>query len=258
MKIPKIIHYVWCGKENLPPNFSQFLESWKKFCPDYEIKLWNENNFDFSKSPYAMEAYEKRKFGFVADYIRVKVLHEYGGFYFDTDIELIKPIDDLLNNDFVVSFENDVHLESAVLGSVPNHPFLKRMIEFYEKAHFLKPNGKPDLTPNTPIITNFLMRYYNLIPKNQEQTLNCEDDYTIKVLDKHAFAPINYTTKKIEITDQTYAIHHFDGSWQGGNVKIQDKFLCSVYKTFGAKTFAKFTKMYVNHVGKSLKKRKLL
>ena len=98
--IPKIIHYVWLGKKEKPKLFYKCLDSWKKFCPDYEIKEWNEDNFDFSDNKFAMQAYSLKKYGYVADYIRVKVLNEFGGIYLDTDVEIIKSFDQLLKNDF--------------------------------------------------------------------------------------------------------------------------------------------------------------
>ena len=153
MNIPKIIHYVWLGDKKKPELFYRCLESWKKYCPDYEIKEWNEKNFDFSQSRFAKEAYSQKKWGFVPDYIRAKVLYDYGGIYLDTDVELTKSFDNLLNNEFLISFENNVYLETAVLASRPKHPFLKKMCDFYINHPFIKGNGKIDYTPSTPIWT---------------------------------------------------------------------------------------------------------
>ena len=158
MKIPKIIHYVWLGGKEKPQLFYKCLESWKKFCPDYKIIEWNESNFDFSNCKFAVDAYKAKKFGYVADFIRVNVLNDCGGIYLDTDVEIVKSFDDLLDNDFFLSFENEVYVETATLGSIKKHPFLQRMINYYQKREFYI-NGKPDLTPNTPIFAIVLEKY---------------------------------------------------------------------------------------------------
>lgn len=257
MKIPKIIHYVWLGDKEKPKLFYKCLESWKKFCPDYQIIEWNENNFDFSKSRYAKEAYSQKKWGFVPDYIRAKVLYDYGGFYLDTDVELTKPLDDLLENEFLISFENEVYLETAVLGSIAGHPFLKRMCDFYIEQPFIKKNGELDVTPSTPIWTCFLQRYYNLKLKASNQLLTDVENMEapkVTVYNYDYFCPINYTTKKLNKTDNTYAIHYFDASWFSGKLKTREKFLRFVYYLVGKNIFALFTRMYVKNVRKRIKK----
>ena len=126
--IPKVIHYVGLGGGAKPPLFSRCLESWKAHCPDYEIREWNESNFDFSDNAFAVQAYRAKKYGYVADYIRLRVLYEYGGIYPDTDVEMVKPFDDLLANDFFLSFENDVYVETATLGEASTRTPVSRVI----------------------------------------------------------------------------------------------------------------------------------
>lgn len=254
MNIPKIIHYVWLGDKEKPELFYRCLESWKKYCPDYEIKEWNEKNFDFSESRFAKEAYSQKKWGFVPDYIRARVLHDFGGIYLDTDVEITKPFDDLLDNEFLISFENDVYLETAVLASKPKHPFLKKMCNFYKNHPFIKKNGKIDYTPSTPIWTCFLEKYYNLKLKSSNQLLKSNiDESTVTVLSNEYFCPINYTTKKLNKTENTYAIHYFDASWFSNKLKTREKFLKFLYSAIGEKTFSFFTKLYVKKVKKNLK-----
>ena len=103
--IPKIIHYCWFGRKPKSEEFNKYLESWKRFCPDYEIKEWNESNFDLNKNDYCREAYEAKKWAFVADYVRLKVLEKYGGIYMDTDVELIKSLDKFLHYNAFMCFE---------------------------------------------------------------------------------------------------------------------------------------------------------
>lgn len=254
--IPKTIHYIWLGGGEKPLLFTKCLKSWQKLCPDYEIKEWNENNFDFSNNKFAMEAYKEKKYGYVADYIRLKVLDTYGGIYLDTDVEILKPFDNLLNNDFLISFENEAYCETAVLGSIPKHPLLKKLIDFYNTRSFII-KGKPDLTPNTPIITSFLMNYYNLIPKASNQKLLDKQNSTfptVSVFNYDYFAPINYTTKKLKKTDNTYTIHYFDASWFTKKLKTREKFLRFIYYIIGQKMFGIFTRCYLKKIYKNLKK----
>ena len=256
MKIPKIIHYVWLGDKEKPKLFYKCLESWKKFCPDYQIIEWNESNFDFSNCKFAVDAYKAKKFGYVADFIRVNVLNDCGGIYLDTDVEIVKSFDDLLDNDFFLSFENEVYVETATLGSIKKHPFLQRMINYYQKREFYI-NGKPDLTPHTPIFAIVLQKYYNLKLKASSQLLTDvenRDAPKVMVYNYDYFSPINYTTKKIKTTPHTYSIHYFDASWFTGKLKVREKFLRFVYYLVGKNIFASFTRTYVKSVKKKIKK----
>ena len=264
--IPKKLHYVWVGDPNKKSQlFYKCLESWKKYCPDWEIIEWNESNFNINESLYAKEAYDLKKYGFVPDYIRAKILYDNGGVYLDTDVELTKPLDDLLDNDFLISFENEVHLETAVLASCKGHPFAKMMSEFYTYYPYVY-NGKPDLTPSTPIWTNIIKKYYGLKLKNSLQKLSILDEYkdkinekmkdkTITVLPRDYFCPLNYTIKELHTTDNTYAIHYFDASWFSKKFSKREKFLKGVYKTFGEGIFSFFTKCYVGAINRKVNKR---
>ena len=266
MSIPKIIHYVWVGDPNKKSQlFYKCLESWKKYCPDWEIREWNESNVDIDKSLYAKEAYSLKKYGFVPDYIRAKILYDCGGVYLDTDVELTKSLNDLIENDFLISFENEVHLETAVLGSCKGHPFAKMMTDFYISYPYII-DGKPDFTPSTPIWTNFLKKYYGLKLKNSYQKLSLLPEYkdkvsedelskTVTILPRDYFCPLNYTTKELKKTENTYAIHYFDASWFSKKFSKREKFLKCLYKIFGKKIFSFFTKSYVKSVNKKLEKR---
>lgn len=255
-KIPKIIHYVWLGRGEKPKMFYRCLESWKKFCPDYEIKEWNEDNCDFQKSIYATQSYSKKKYGFTPDYIRAKVLNEYGGIYLDTDVEIVKSFDDLLDNEFVIGLENNVHCGTATLMSTPHHPFTELMCEFYKVKPYILPNGKIDFTPSTPIWTYFLNKYYDMKLKNIKQVLTSKfgDNYkTVTILPKDYFSPINYTTRKLKQTDNTHSIHYFNATWFTKKMKTREKFLRAIYYIFTPCLFDCFTRMYVKSVFSDLK-----
>ncbi len=254
--IPKIIHYIWLGDpEKKPKMLADCIESWKKFCPDYEIKEWNEKNFDFSDSPYAMEAYKLKKYAFVADYIRVRLLQEYGGIYLDTDVEVTKSFDDLLDRDFIVSFENEVYVETAVIGAKPNHPFSQVLVDFYRKYPFVYA-GKPDTTPAPVLWTHLLKKHYGMKLKNSLQVLNSNaEGESITVYPKDYFAPINYTSREMTKTENTHTIHYFTATWFTGKLKKREKFLKGVHKVFGESFFAMCTKAYVKSIINKMNKR---
>ena len=108
MSIPKKIHYCWFGRNPLPESAKKCIESWKKYCPEYEIIEWNEDNFDLTENRYAREAYEQKKWAFVSDYARLKIVYEQGGIYMDVDVELIKPLDELTELDGYMGFEKEI------------------------------------------------------------------------------------------------------------------------------------------------------
>jgi len=140
--IPKIIHYVWVGGGPLTPLAEKCIESWKKFCPDYEIKRWDETNFDINQNIYCKEAYESKKWAFVSDYIRAKVLYDFGGIYLDTDVELVKNIDVLLQNDAFCGFENFRYVAYGLgFGSKKDNAVLSEMLEYYDRMEFLSEDG---------------------------------------------------------------------------------------------------------------------
>lgn len=256
-KVPKIIHYVWLGRGEKPELFYKCLESWKKNCPDYEIKEWNEDNFDFSDSIYATQAYDKKKYGFVPDYIRAKVLYDYGGIYVDTDVEITKSFDDLLDNDFAISFENNVHCSTATLVACPHHPFLKFMCDFYKSKPYIQENGEIDFTPSTPIWTYFLKTFYGLKLNNKKQILHDktnENAMTVTVLSKDYFSPINYTTRKLKQTENTHSIHYFNATWFTKKMIFREKVLRAIYYILTPFVFTGFTRMWVNSVFRHIKK----
>lgn len=216
--IPKIIHYCWFGRGAMPASAYKCIDSWKKFLPDYEIKLWNEDNFDVNMIPYTREAYEAKKFAFVSDFARFWVLYKYGGLYFDTDVEVIRPLNDIIERGPFMGRERNVkpapggECTCAVapglgLGVNPGLDLYKEIIEFYSSLHFtLSENGMP---PKTIVdhTTSVLCRH-GLKATNDIQL--CAG---VWIYPKEYFAPKDVDTHLLEITDNTRTIHHYDASW---------------------------------------------
>ena len=156
--IPKVIHYCWFGGNPKPELIEKCISSWRKFCPDWEIIEWTESNYDVQSYAYMKEAYDVKKWAFVSDVARLDVVAKYGGFYLDTDVELMAPIDELTENEAVYVFETERNIATGLgFGAVADHPTVTAMLNYYQDCHFLK-NGKPDLTPCPACNTEMLVQ----------------------------------------------------------------------------------------------------
>ncbi len=205
--IPKTIHYCWFGGDPLPEFAKDCIATWKKHCPDYEIIEWNESNFDIGCCNYVREAYEAKKWAFVSDVARLYALVTHGGIYLDTDVELIKPLDDILTYEAVSGFETKDRIAAAVMACVKGHPLFVEFLNEYRNSHFVNEDSSYDLTPNVCRITNTCVKY-GLKLDNSLQTIK---GFTLFPSDY--FYPKNFETKALTVTDNTYSIHHYDGSW---------------------------------------------
>lgn len=208
MSIPKVIHYCWFGKGKMPALSEKCIKSWKKYCPDYKIVCWNEDNFDINQNKYAKEAYMCGKWAFVSDYVRLKVLYEEGGIYLDTDVELIKPLDKLIEENGFMGFD-DNGLISTGLGFAceKGNELVLKLLQDYDDISFILPDGTYDTTPcpdrNTKILINLGMDI-----KNKDQIF-----MGMHILPEDYLCPMKYYTGKKIITKNTYSIHHFCASW---------------------------------------------
>lgn len=217
--IPKKIHYCWFGGKELPKLAQKCINSWKKYCPDYEIVRWDENTFDINSNIYVKEAYEAKKYAFVTDYVRLFALYTQGGVYMDTDVEVIKNINEFLDNKSFSGFETETAIPTGIMASEANLSIFKQFLDYYKDRHFIKENGDLDITTNVITITK-IMKENGLKLNNTLQTVN---DFTL--YPKEYFCPINYSTKKPDITENTYTIHWFSGSW----VPMKEKIKIKVY-----------------------------
>jgi hypothetical protein len=232
--IPKKIHYCWFGGNPLPDDAKRYIESWKKYCPDYEIKEWNEQNFDLDMYPYVREAYENKKFAFVTDVVRLYALYTEGGIYMDTDVEVLKPLDNFLNYDGVSGFESSTQIPTGLMASRDSHPLVKEWLDEYEGKHFVKTDGSLDLTTNVTRITNSCLKY-GFVPNGELQTI---ENYTF--FPSEYFCPKSYKTGEITVTGNTYTIHHFAGSWVEPYYKKLYKDISSIYRKLGENFFSQF------------------
>ena len=225
--IPKIIHYCWFGRNPLPELAQKCIASWKKYLPDYDIKEWNEDNFDVNIIPYTAEAYAMKKYAFVSDYARFWILHKYGGIYFDTDVEVIRPIDDIIARGNFMGFETDPNpakgdasnasvnpglglgvAPGLGLGVAPGLGLIKKMLDYYEDKHFICEANMRNQITVVHICTKVLME--NGL-QNVEGIQKVDDD--IYIYPAEYFCPINVTTGRIHVEKNTRTIHHYAGTW---------------------------------------------
>lgn len=207
-KIPKVINYCWFGDGEIPRQFRKYMDSWKRLCPDYEIRQWNESNFDISANRYMKQAYEQGKWAFVSDYARIKIINENGGIYLDCDVELLKSLDDFLADSMFCGFEDGNHINLGLgYGAVKNHPYLRRLMEYYEYLDFLNLDGSLNLIPCTAYQTE-VMKEFGIRNDNSFQ----EKD-GITVYPTEVFAPISCWGTGT-VSAGSYSVHHYEASWQ--------------------------------------------
>lgn len=227
--IPKVIHYCWFGRNPLPPLAVKCIESWKKYLPDYEIKEWNEDNFDVNIIPYTQEAYKAKKYAFVSDYARFWILYKYGGLYFDTDVEVIKPMGDIIERGAFMGCENETKVGVPLyvapglgLGCEAGNPVYADLLELYAPFHFINKDG----SLNLKTIVQYTSEYFDLEGLKKENDVQCVKG--IWIYPKEYFCPIDYYTAKINITINTVAIHHYSESWLPMYIRIERAFWSSM------------------------------
>lgn len=238
--IPKIIHYCWFGGNELPQSALKCIASWRKYLPDYEIKEWNESNFDVNIIPYTQEAYEAKKYAFVSDFARFWILYKYGGLYFDTDVEVIKPMNNLIARGPFMGCEidSDINKHIAVapglgLGTTPNLKIYKEILNYYETMHFLKDDGTINLTTVVHYTTHVLKKNgLKNIPGIQQVA-------GIYIYPKNYFNPFDNATGRLNITQETYSIHWYSKTWLKVNPFRQWASRLA-HRIFGTNLFAKF------------------
>lgn len=219
--IPKTIHYCWFGETPLPEQYRKYMESWQRYCPDYKIIEWNESNFDTTRNRYCQEAYSAQKWAFVSDYARLKIIYECGGVYLDTDVELVKDITPLVVDGIgFIGFQNPIEATTGLgFAAAPHNEVVKAMLDIYENRTFVLSDGTYNLIPcpaanTTGLISCGLKIDYPWC--NRIQTLQ-----GIAVYPEEYFNPLNYDTQKLNVTSNTYMIHHYSATWINNNRKIR-------------------------------------
>lgn len=206
--IPKKIHYCWFGRGQMPDLALKCIDSWHAYLPEYEYKLWNEDNFDINSNQYVKEAYDAKKYAFVTDYVRLYALYSEGGIYMDTDVEVLKPYDDLLFLTGFIGFEGTKyqHIGTGTIACIKGSEWAEEQMRAYDNIHFLKEDNSFDLTTNPVRITR-IMAEHGFIQNGKEQLYK-----EMHVFPTEYFCP-RQTTGEFLLSENTYCDHHFMGSW---------------------------------------------
>lgn len=208
-KIPKVIHYCWFGGKPLPEEYKKYMESWRKYCPDYEIQRWDENNYDITKNKYMYDAYQNKLWALVSDYARLDIIYKYGGIYLDTDVELIKNLDDLLYQEAFAGFENKQYVAFGLgFGAQKNFQVLKKMLDYYENIELFNEDGALNIITCPMVQTEVLCR----------EGLTCNGEYQrvagMTIYPEKMLSGKSNTTRRVRLAPYTRAIHHYSASWQ--------------------------------------------
>ena len=198
--IPKIIHYCWLSDEPVPEKFQKFMNTWKELLPDYEFIKWDFSKFDKDSSDWVSEAFAHKKYACASDYIRLYAIYYYGGIYLDMDIEMIKPFGELLNKTYMFAYENPsgAGIEAGCFGAEKGDSFLKACLERYKGRHYVLEDGSFDRT---------------ILPVVMKKCLE-DEKFNYKVYNHNYFTAKSFETGRIKITDETYCVHHFAGTWK--------------------------------------------
>ena len=223
--IPKIIHYCWLSNDSMPEESVRYIDCWRRLLPDYQFILWNRDNFDIDSVPWVKESFEQKKYAFAADYIRLFAVCNYGGFYLDTDIELKKSFNSLLDRNLIIGYENAQKkgVEAGCFGAEPGNQFIRNCLSYYENRHFIK-NDEGDCDTRT--LPSIMSSY--ITPEIKEHIFSY-DFFTAK----------NHETGVIEESSNTYAIHHFAGSWLSDFEKDIVSMTFRIHKFLGDNLFSK-------------------
>lgn len=241
--IPKIIHYCWFGGNPLPEKDQKCIESWKKFCPDYKIIEWNESNYDLNKNAYMAAAYKEKKWGFVPDYARFDIIYNKGGFYLDTDVELVKPLNELISNQAYMGFEGKVWVNGGIgFGAEAQNYIIKDLRDMYDNINFYKEDGTINLTPSPYYITDFL------VSKGLKRDDSIQMIGNMKIYPTEYFAAKDYDTGVVHRTENTISIHQYNASWMTPRKKLGLK----IKRIIGTRNFERL----INMKQKIVKKRR--
>lgn len=202
--IPKKIHYCWFGGKEMPIEYQNYMKSWKKYCPDYEIIRWDESNYNVHKNRYVHEAYEQKMWAFVSDYARVDILYHEGGIYFDTDVELIASFDEFLVWELFCGFERGNYIAWGLgVGAIKDHPILKDILDVYENMPFIFEDGSFNMK-TCPVIQSEVMEKHGFERNGEFQLKD-----NVAVFPREFFAPTDFEGTVGRITEYTHSIHHY-------------------------------------------------
>jgi len=230
----KTIHYFWFGGAEKGKTIEKCIASWSRFFPDFEIKEWNESNFDVRQNKYISQAYDAKKYAFVSDFARFQILHEQGGLYFDTDVEVIKPFYELLELDAFTGFETDTFVNPGLVlwAKEPGNEMLGEILKTYSQLEFINPDGSYNTVTICKYFTDLLQKHGL---KTDNGTVQQIDSFS--VFPREYFCPFDDLTGVMKKTENTCAIHWYAKSWMSRNVIIRNLITRILHRFLGVDFF---------------------
>ena len=236
--IPKIIHLCWLSGDPYPAKIVRCLDTWKKYLPDYEVMLWDTNRFDLNSSIWVKQAFEKKKYAFAADYIRFYALYHYGGIYLDSDVEVLKSFDDLLDLPYFMGAEKAQTPEAAIIGAEKGCDWIKACLDYYQDRPFINEDGSLNIQTVPDIMISQIEQIKPIRVLSLEESLNIRRlDMQKEVLEFNDafFSPKVFDSREVEVTPYTYAIHHYQNSWFSPKAKVYYRTRAYLIKFLGQK-----------------------
>lgn len=223
----------------MPKLASKCIRSWKKYLPEYKLKLWDENNFNININMYVKQAYLRKKYAFVSDYVRLYALYNYGGVYMDVDVEVLKSLDGFLHHSAFSGFENGLNIHTGIIGAIKENDWIKVLLNDYNDRHFIDNQGNMDITTNVSTITR-LSKQYGLVGNNKLQILKVGE---VAIYPDYYFCPYNAITGVNKLGLDSFTIHHFAGTWEPAHRRFRNKIIRVFGRIFGLKTVNFFRKL---------------
>ena len=229
--IPKKIHYCWFGRGEKPKLAQKCIASWKKYCPDYEIIEWNEDNFDLDYNGYTRYCHDNQKWAFLSDFVRLIVVAEHGGIYFDTDVELLRNPEELLQYEAFFGFENDTHIATGLgFGAVAHHPTVEAMKQPYLEV-------QPDETCGYPMLVCPALNTAALLPFGLQLDGSGQTVAGARILPADWLNPYDDPTGRLRKTENTVSVHWYSKSWMSKGKILRSKLTKPFHRIFGEDCF---------------------
>lgn len=206
--IPRVIHYCWFGRGRKPRLAERCIASWRRHLPDYELREWNEDNFNLDSYPYTREAYDRGKYAFVTDVVRLYALYHEGGIYMDTDVEVLRPLDEFLDREAFTGFETPEKVPTGIMASEPHGAWAKQLLDYYSGRHFVAPDGSTDTTTNVTVITRMMLDHGLRLDGTLQHLPGL-----VTIYPRDFFCPLAWGATDTHFSANTATIHHFAGSW---------------------------------------------
>ena len=234
--IPKIIHLCWLSGDPYPPKIAKCLKSWKRYLPDYEVVLWDTKRFNLNSSPWVRQAFEQKKYAFAADFIRFYALYHMGGVYLDSDVEVLKSFDDLLDLPYFIGAEKAGTPEAAIMGAEKGCDWIKQCLDYYDNRSFIKKDGSFDIRKLPEIMSEQINKIKPLHVLSIDESMKIRSlDFNNEVLvfNDAYFSPKVFDSREVELTPYTYAIHHYQNSWFSPKAKAYYRFRTFLIRVLG-------------------------